>query len=657
MTFTEAAEDVLRSVKRPLHYKKIVQIAIERNLLSHVGKTPEITMSSRLAMMVKKDRGEAPVIRVRPGVFALREFPEDVMKLADDAENVEIAAVESPKESPPGRESSDKKAGSKESSPNDGKSVVAKGAAGEAESVSADSSDHAKKPQTEEEARFSSEGVFPEEDDDDDLIFDGLDSDSEGSPRRRRRRRPSRRPEEGAAEAADERDTANGEGSGRRTRGRSGRRTNESRGSEARNGDSRRRERSGSRKDSAPKASEGPAFTDREPEIGDAVGHDLAEAIFDALSSDRQIHSYRDVAEALVRKKKLSGSATALAATIAAAVRSDNARRCATGDRPRFWARPDSVGRWDCVLPRAATRTEGEVFRRAGQQRDMVRKEFLSRLQGLATGAQVELLATWLNAEGVFSLRAVRPPVELVNGLHFAGVLNRGHETIRMGIVYVRDGATIEQDLVVCLRGAAHHYDDASVLWVLTSGKVTPEARKEASLSSLAQCSLFDGIGLARAMESHGVGIQRHRAWLASLDVELLASLGADVFAAPGGTRDASRDNEDSRSETDEEGTRSERGGRRRRRSTRKPRTDEGASASDEGTPDVQGSSNAAAEEGTGADPASVNGSASEAKNTGTARNANGAEPTEGTSEERSEEQASPTAPTASPDDGLPPEL
>ena len=81
MTFTEAAVEVLRLVGKPLHYKKITEIAIERNMLSHVGKTPEVTMSSRLATMVKRDRGEAPIIKVKPGVFGLREFTEE--QLAD----------------------------------------------------------------------------------------------------------------------------------------------------------------------------------------------------------------------------------------------------------------------------------------------------------------------------------------------------------------------------------------------------------------------------------------------------------------------------------------------------------------------------------------------------------------------------------------------
>ena len=57
MTFAEAAVDVLRQVGRPMHFKKITQVAIAKNLLSHVGKTPEVTMSARLAAAVGKDRG------------------------------------------------------------------------------------------------------------------------------------------------------------------------------------------------------------------------------------------------------------------------------------------------------------------------------------------------------------------------------------------------------------------------------------------------------------------------------------------------------------------------------------------------------------------------------------------------------------------------
>src|SRR5262245_23383576 len=80
MTFTDAAAEVLRLVGRPLHYKEITDIAIEKNLLSHVGKSPEVTMGARLAATLKKDASDNPLVRVKPGVFALREWDDKTIK-------------------------------------------------------------------------------------------------------------------------------------------------------------------------------------------------------------------------------------------------------------------------------------------------------------------------------------------------------------------------------------------------------------------------------------------------------------------------------------------------------------------------------------------------------------------------------------------------
>nr|PZN26865.1 MAG: hypothetical protein DIU78_06575 [Pseudomonadota bacterium] len=80
MTFTEAAAQVLRLVGKPLHYKEITDVAIEKNLLSHVGKSPEVTMGARLAALVKKSDKDNPLIRVKPGVFALREWDEETIE-------------------------------------------------------------------------------------------------------------------------------------------------------------------------------------------------------------------------------------------------------------------------------------------------------------------------------------------------------------------------------------------------------------------------------------------------------------------------------------------------------------------------------------------------------------------------------------------------
>lgn len=48
VTFRQAAEEVLRSAKRPLSTREITDIAVRRELVQTRGKTPEATMSARL---------------------------------------------------------------------------------------------------------------------------------------------------------------------------------------------------------------------------------------------------------------------------------------------------------------------------------------------------------------------------------------------------------------------------------------------------------------------------------------------------------------------------------------------------------------------------------------------------------------------------------
>ncbi|HEY6006042.1 MAG TPA: winged helix-turn-helix domain-containing protein, partial [Anaeromyxobacter sp.] len=77
MTFTEAAIEVLRREGKPLHFKKIAEIAIRENLLDHVGKVPEETMADQLAAHCRQPRAERRVAAVQPGTFALVEWGLD----------------------------------------------------------------------------------------------------------------------------------------------------------------------------------------------------------------------------------------------------------------------------------------------------------------------------------------------------------------------------------------------------------------------------------------------------------------------------------------------------------------------------------------------------------------------------------------------------
>jgi hypothetical protein len=75
MTFLEAALEILKRERKPLHYKELTEKATERKLLTFVGRTPEVTMQTQLTSAVKKAPG-APFVRVKPGIFGLLRYPE-----------------------------------------------------------------------------------------------------------------------------------------------------------------------------------------------------------------------------------------------------------------------------------------------------------------------------------------------------------------------------------------------------------------------------------------------------------------------------------------------------------------------------------------------------------------------------------------------------
>jgi ribonuclease E len=83
MTFTEAAVEVLKREGKPLHFRKIAEIAIHESLLDHVGKIPEDTMADQLAAHCKLPRSERAIVVVQHATFALEDWglPEDPLGL------------------------------------------------------------------------------------------------------------------------------------------------------------------------------------------------------------------------------------------------------------------------------------------------------------------------------------------------------------------------------------------------------------------------------------------------------------------------------------------------------------------------------------------------------------------------------------------------
>lgn len=73
MTFYEAALCILQREGKPLHVAALTELVIAGELLSHVGKTPQEVMESRLLAMARK-RGERRISIVGPHTFALAEW-------------------------------------------------------------------------------------------------------------------------------------------------------------------------------------------------------------------------------------------------------------------------------------------------------------------------------------------------------------------------------------------------------------------------------------------------------------------------------------------------------------------------------------------------------------------------------------------------------
>ena len=71
LTFREAAIKILKITNKPLHYKKITNIAIKKNLIETISDEPQNIMYSKIAEDIKLFKEKSSFIKVRPGIFKL----------------------------------------------------------------------------------------------------------------------------------------------------------------------------------------------------------------------------------------------------------------------------------------------------------------------------------------------------------------------------------------------------------------------------------------------------------------------------------------------------------------------------------------------------------------------------------------------------------
>ncbi len=537
MTFIEAAAEVLRHAGKPLHYKEITELAIAQNLLSHVGKTPEITMSHRLTAAIKKDDKDVPLVKVKPGVFALREWEGKKGRKG----SAPAAAAEAAEDEAGGEE-----AGVEVNALEIEAALRGAEGAGEGEADEGEEVEERSTPVTGEEAlradlAASGAEFFDDEEDDDQPILGGPVNQAEpavagqpageGGRRRRRRRRRGRggAPGEGGEQRFG----------GPRPDGSQPRldgpiqptpivSIDEGSSVEAREGTGMSRPVVRDRQQIM--AGGQPTGIDLPLGEGDELaGRELADACAIVLSSfDRNAGPVpiRSVADALMRRGRLQGDPAFAGAQAGASMRADNLRRGSSGQRPRFrFASGSRVALTEWSLGGELPRLEQDVVAAVERYREASRRAMLRKLQELPGHALIELFLLTLERTGMTNVKAVRRVGSPGGEAHFSGLHKSGGDAVPVAIVVRKDGREIGRERVTDLRGALHHYGPATAGWLLTTGQCLSGAREEAAAPGAPPVALYDGIAICKLLEELDVGVVRTRFTVSIPDLELLEAL------------------------------------------------------------------------------------------------------------------------------------
>ncbi len=539
MTFIEAAAEVLRQAGKPLHYKEITELAIAGNLLSHVGKTPEVTMSHRLTSAIKKNDKDVPITKIRPGVFALREWEEKKGKKGAPAAAAEPAVDEN--------DDKGLEVNALEIEAALRGAASAKAAIDDEKDDDDDGSDEPGTPVSGDEAlradlAASGAELFDDEDDDDQPILAPLSqagtpgaaaAGADGGRRRRRRRRRGRG------------GSAQGELPGGGFAGPAGERSSQARlDGVAATAPLAADDAEGGPETRDVGAAPRPVVRDRQQimasgqptgidvplgEGEELTGRDLADAAAVVLSSfDRNAGPapIRTVADALLRRGRLQGDPALAVAQAGASMRADNLRRSANGQRARFrFASNGRVALTDWTLGGELPRLEQDVVAAVERYREASRRALLRRLQELPGHALIELSLLALERAGMTNMRPVRRSGSPGGEAHFSALHKTGGDSIPTAIVVRKDGREIGRERVTDVRGALHHYGPASVGWLLTTGQVLSGAREEAAAPGAPPVSLYDGIALCKMLEDIEVAVVKTRFAIAIPDMELLETL------------------------------------------------------------------------------------------------------------------------------------
>ena len=498
MTFSEAAIEVLFRAGRPLHFKKITEAAIQEELLSHVGRTPEKTMGDRLTKEAQKKQG-ASIKSIRPGVYKLRKEVEK--KFEKQGRERKPLGKKKPKP-----KSQSKSRSSKSNGKSNGKQRSSKSNKGN---------------RKRNKRRDSSSN--------------GRDKRSSGRKRRRSRggKKGSSKRQRGQSKSKSSNDK---QSNGRRKKRR--RRRSDSNGSSRRSkksnkSNNKRRSKSNksrsnrSSKRSSNKATRKPEKPARHLDEGPVRIDAIARAAHTVLEDNkRRPLKIDDLADEIFERKLVRFHTHDASATVQSAMAGDNQLRKRRGHRPLFIQYDRN--RWGLTkwgLSKPSVEREQSILSLAEEIRQDAVDTLGSALTDIKPEAVEHLALTLLER---LDYRDIKVSKRSSDGdVFFTSDWRQGLADVRVCIQVVGDSElTLSDDVVTELRGTLHHYS-ASEGVIIHLGDIDQDAIEESREEKLAPITLIDRDTFVELLINHGIGVRTFQAPITMVDTAFLDSLAS----------------------------------------------------------------------------------------------------------------------------------
>ena len=92
--YKEAAKQILKKHKKPLHYKEITRLALEEGILETDGKTPESSMNAQIVTDIKNKGDASDFIKTAPATYSINQDKKAVTEEAVEKDKSEEEKIQ-----------------------------------------------------------------------------------------------------------------------------------------------------------------------------------------------------------------------------------------------------------------------------------------------------------------------------------------------------------------------------------------------------------------------------------------------------------------------------------------------------------------------------------------------------------------------------------